>query len=246
MLDRGLTADGVAQALGWSRARVTARMRLLELPERARVLVGGGVIPVSAVDVLRTVQTVSTDVLAVLLEYVAHAGPDGGERLLSDPGWVLGCAVRERPGGMFTARLDTISGQQVEELRLGKKANANLERASELAEKIDRYSYGPRIRFAELEIDQARAAGVLLELDRAAPLIVERSLYRELCKQALARTVTELEAQVEQRAEDRRAERQAARETPPTPLAQAQRRERAALRDIAVQAHGVNLDSADR
>ena len=35
MLDHGLTEDGAAQALGWSKARVTARVKLLELPEQA-------------------------------------------------------------------------------------------------------------------------------------------------------------------------------------------------------------------
>ena len=41
MLDRGLTEDGAAQALGWPKHRVTARVTILELPERAQqVLLG--------------------------------------------------------------------------------------------------------------------------------------------------------------------------------------------------------------
>jgi ParB family chromosome partitioning protein len=32
MLDRGLTEDGAAQALGWPKQRVTARVKILELP----------------------------------------------------------------------------------------------------------------------------------------------------------------------------------------------------------------------
>ena len=55
MLDRGLTDDGAAQALGWAKARVTARVKVLELPECAQQLVGGGVIPLSAVDQLRAI-----------------------------------------------------------------------------------------------------------------------------------------------------------------------------------------------
>ena len=35
MLGRGLTEDGAAQALGWPKHRVTARVKILELPERA-------------------------------------------------------------------------------------------------------------------------------------------------------------------------------------------------------------------
>ena len=64
-------------------------------------------------------------------------------------------------------------------------------------QQLDRCAYGgPRVRFSGEEVDQARAAGVTLEFERCAPLIVDRSLYRELVKQAIARTVTELEAQV--------------------------------------------------
>jgi hypothetical protein len=36
MLDSGLTEDGAAQALGWPKNRVTARVRIFELPERAK------------------------------------------------------------------------------------------------------------------------------------------------------------------------------------------------------------------
>ena len=36
MLADGLTEDGAAQALGWPKARVTARVKLLELPETAQ------------------------------------------------------------------------------------------------------------------------------------------------------------------------------------------------------------------
>src|SRR4051794_25943275 len=45
MLARGLTEDGAAQALGWPKNRVTARVKILELPERAQQLVGDGAIP---------------------------------------------------------------------------------------------------------------------------------------------------------------------------------------------------------
>ena len=48
MLDSGLTEDGAAQALGWPKQRVTARMRLLELPETAQQMVGARADPASA------------------------------------------------------------------------------------------------------------------------------------------------------------------------------------------------------
>ena len=42
MLDRGLTEDGAAQALGWPKVRITARVKILELPERAQEMIGAG------------------------------------------------------------------------------------------------------------------------------------------------------------------------------------------------------------
>ena len=70
MLDKGLTEDGAAQALGWPKARVTARVKLLELPERARELTGDGVIPLSAVELLRAIGKVSPELLEVLVDYI--------------------------------------------------------------------------------------------------------------------------------------------------------------------------------
>jgi ParB family chromosome partitioning protein len=70
MLDRGLTEDGVAQALGWPKARVTARVKVLELPERAQQLIGEGVIALAAVDQLRAIGTVAPDLLGAVIAYL--------------------------------------------------------------------------------------------------------------------------------------------------------------------------------
>ena len=59
MLERGLTEDGAAQALGWPKQRVTARVKVLELPERAQQLIGEGVIHPAGVDQLRAIGTVA-------------------------------------------------------------------------------------------------------------------------------------------------------------------------------------------
>ena len=74
------------------------------------------------------------------------------------------------------------------------------------------------MRFSDEEVDQARAAGVTIEFEHGAPLIVDRSLYRELVKQAIARTVSELEA----------ARRRAGRRAPGQPQRQALRARRPA------------------
>jgi hypothetical protein len=82
--------------------------------------------------------------------------------------------------------------------------------AEKLHRQRDRYAYGPpQIRFTDADVDQARAAGVLIEFDGAGrPIIVDRPLYRELVKGAIKRTHDELEA---------KPPRQRRRSRPPAP-----------------------------
>ena len=80
----------------------------------------------------------------------------------------------------------------------------------------------------------------MIEFERSAPIIVDRGVYRELCKAVIKRTVVELEAQVAAREHERKASRQ--RDRPADPVAEAQREERRQLREVAQRAHGVNLD----
>ena len=182
MLDKGFTEDGAAQALGWPKARITARVKLLELPEKARELVGAGVIPLSAVDQLRSIGAVSPPLLDLLIEYI---GGDQDQhtwvasQLVSDPGHVLGNALRESDSKVFAAYLQQLPAGAVDELRLGPKAGEQLAEAEKLHKQVNQYAYGaPAIRFVEQDVDEARAAGVLIELDRSVPIIVDRPLYR--------------------------------------------------------------------
>jgi ParB/RepB/Spo0J family partition protein len=242
MLASGLTEDGAAQALGWPKARVTPRMRLLELPDTAQQMVGDGQIALSSVEQLRAIGQVSLPLLDALIAYLADGNQFAAERLAREPGWVIDAALRETDSKVFAAHLSRIDGQDVAALRLGKKTEALYERAVELARQLDRYSYGADVRFSEVEVDQARAAGVVIEFERGWPLIVDRSLYRELVKQAIARTVTELEARVAERAAEKQAQRHATAELPADPGAEARREEQRAIREIAETAHGANLD----
>jgi hypothetical protein len=140
MLDKGLTEDGATQALGWPKARVTARVKLLELPEKARELVGTGVIPLSAVDQLRAIRAVSPQLLEVLVDYL-DGDPDGqtwaASQLVSDPGYVLGNALRETGSKVFAAYLDQLPSGAVDELRLGKKAAEQLTEAEKLSRQVN-------------------------------------------------------------------------------------------------------------
>ncbi len=81
MLDRGLTEAGTAQALGWSAQRVTARVKLLELPEAAQVMIGEGRVALSAVDQLRAIGSVSPVLLDALIAFLADGNEWAADRL---------------------------------------------------------------------------------------------------------------------------------------------------------------------
>ena len=74
--------------------------------------------------------------------------------------------LRETDSKVFAAHLSRVDSHEVAALRLGKKAEALYDRAVELARQLDRYSYGADVRSSEAEVDQARAAGVVVEFER--------------------------------------------------------------------------------
>jgi ParB/RepB/Spo0J family partition protein len=241
MLERGLTEDGAAQALGWPKARVTARVKILELPERAQQLIGDGVIALSAVDQLRSIGAVAPALLDAVIAYLDDGNAWAAERLAREPGWVLDAAMRETGEKTFAAYLDSVSSHMIAELRLGKKTEELRAAAEKLHRQLDRYAYGPpQVRFTEADIDQARAAGVLIEFERGRPIIVDRSVYRELVKAAITRTHDELQAKAAAAAQEKKAARSSA--APSDPLSAVKRERDTQLRELTDQAHGANLD----
>jgi ParB/RepB/Spo0J family partition protein len=241
MLDDGLTEDGAAQALGWPKARVTSRVKILELPERAQQMIGEGVIHLAAVDQLRAIGTVAPELLEALIAYVDDGNAAVASRLASQPGWVLDAALTHGERKVFAAHLSTVDSREIAELRLGKKTDELYAEAEKLHKQLDRHACGPpTVRFADEDVDQARAAGVLIEFERSSPLIVDRSLYRELVKAAIKRT----HATLEQKVADRAAERSTSKASnkPVDPAAVAKRDRDAQMRELADQAHGVNTD----
>jgi ParB/RepB/Spo0J family partition protein len=238
MLDDGLSEDGAAQALGWPKARVSARVKILELPERAQQLIGDGVIPLAAVDQLRSIGSVAPQLLDTLIAYIDDDNAGAAEQLLRDPGWVLGAALRHADDSkVFATYLTTVSANEVAGLRLGKKTDALYAEAEKLHKQLDRHAYGPpTVRFEDEDVDQARAAGVLIEFERGRPIIVDRAVYRELVKTAVKRT----HSTQEQKVADRAAERTATKATDPETAAKRERD--AQMRELADQAHGVNTD----
>ena len=109
MLDRGLTEDGAAQALGWPKKRVTARVKILELPERAQQLIGDGVIHLAAVDQLRAIGTVAPDLLDAVIAYLDDGNAWAAERLTREPGWVLDAALTPRRQRQGVRRLPALA-----------------------------------------------------------------------------------------------------------------------------------------
>jgi hypothetical protein len=87
---------------------------------------------------------------------------------------------------------------------------------------------------------RARAAGALIEFERGRPIMVDRTLYRELVKGASKRTHDELEARAATAAKEKQTAR--ASKVPADPVAVAKRERDAQLRELADQAHGANLD----
>ena len=96
------------------------------------------------------------------------------------------------------------------------------------------------MRFTDTDVDQARAAGVLIEFEHGRPIIVDRPLYRELVKAAIKRTHDDLEAKAAAAAKEKTTAR--AGKQPADPLTVAKRERDAQLRELTDQAHGANLD----
>ncbi len=239
MLDEGYTLDGAAQALGWSRQLATVRAKILKLPDTGQRLVGTGEIPVSAIDTLLAIVDVSPQIAGAVVATIAD-GNVAGSQLVNNAGWAIGQALRDAPKDTFGAYLNTVHPNDLKSLRLGKKTEALVAEAEKLHKLVEQYAYGPpTFRFDTSDVDQARAGGVLIELDGSAPIITDRALFRELAKQAIVRTVEELRERAVDKAKSKRAG-EGRRER--TPREELDVEHRATLRELTRQAHGTNLD----
>ena len=177
------------------------------------------------------------------MEYLADGNEHAAERLSSQPGWVIDAALERTAVGVFAAHLSRLDSHELPALKLGKKTEQLLEEATRLHKQIDRYAYGaPPIRFGEQDVDQARAAGVLIEFDGSAPVITDRAALQGAVQ---AGDQAHRRGSSASRPRRRRAGaqgRQGRRQGRVDPQAQARREHGRRLRVLAEQAHGANLD----
>src|SRR3954465_11640286 len=106
MLADGYSVDGAATVLGWHKRRVTARRRILELPESAQALVGSGEIPGAGIDALLEIQGLPPKLAPLGAGVIAGAAAEGnqlGAQLARDPGWLVRQTLAHRPGELFAA-----------------------------------------------------------------------------------------------------------------------------------------------
>ena len=205
-----------------------------------RRLVGSGAIPVSAIDTLLAIADVSPQIAQAVVATVA-SGTVAGSQLVNNAGWAIGQALRNAEKDTFGAYLNTLHHGDLRSLKLRKKTDALVAEAEKLHKQVEQYAYGPpTFRFDAADVDQARAGGVLIELDGGTPIITDLALYRELAKQVIARTVEQLRERAAAKAKDKRAGEGGRQRTPRDEF---DVEHRAALReDLARQARGTNLD----
>lgn len=225
LIDNGYTAEGAADALGASAQSVHNRLRLMGLPEEAREFFGpGGNLRPGHVDTLAAVATVSPDVAVI-------AAQRWNESPQQDVGWLMN---RDVPKGLYPAHTryqvyDTEYHKK--EISLGAK-HSNM--AKEMREKVHGYERDYEPMLGELEFDAARAAGVLIEFERYA-FVTDKAMMVDLLK----RRIEADHAAWKERPKDTKAK--AAAKTS-DPKAEAKKAARATLRDLQVQAQGVNLE----
>ena len=239
MVEDGLTQAGAAQAAGLSRARVAAVLKILDLPEAAQALVGEGVISLTAVDALLAVGAASTRLLDATIAHVVKHPRDSSE-LARNPGWFISRTVAStRAAKAFAVGVGRLTAHDWGASRSARRSRRCSRRSRTSNARCCPTPTRVEISLDDVEVDQARAAGVLLELGGNHTLITDRDLYRELLLAAMNRKKEALTAQL---AAKDRAKGKTTAKPALSPEEAAERTRRAELRGACDSAHGVNLD----
>ena len=101
MLERGLTEEGAARALGWSRRSVTQRAKLLSLPDDVARGLGDGRIALADLETLLAIHARFPRIGALLGRYLLERANGSA---MHDPTWTLSNALRAQDQ-VFAVRL---------------------------------------------------------------------------------------------------------------------------------------------
>ena len=251
ILDEGRSEDQAGELLGMSKNLVTRRVKLLELPDAARRLVGDGTLTLATVDPMREIAQANPELLDAVVEFIGeYAEEIAPDDFAYQPLSILLAAVEATERDVFAAPLGEVPLKSADLLPNDEATTALIAEARELHKQINPYSFGdPHIRFTEAETDRARAAGVLLEYGEENPVVTDLAVYQDLCRTAVAAGVEALK----QQAAERTQEEESIFGTPvkkdkPDPddeRTTLEKKHRAEMRQLAATAHSANLDLGD-
>jgi ParB family chromosome partitioning protein len=266
MVDRGLTEDGAAQALGWPKHRVTQRAKLLSLPDDVAQAFGEGRLAMSSLDFTLAVHESFPGHCALLARYLVAAATESDRvnRLdAHDLAWQFRTAQRWAEdngvdgGELFMVHVGSFGLREYVEVAggVGKTKKQVREAIDEIGAIQGHRGYGEQtpgtwacVEFTEEHVDQARALGVLLETDRGA-YITDRAVLKQLMEDAAKAylpTLRQLKAHERAtRADAKKAEKRAKAEAPPNPLDAIEVQHKAKQREFAVQGRAANLALGD-
>jgi hypothetical protein len=266
MLDRGLTEDGAAQALGWSKQRVTQRAKLLALPDDVARAFGEGWLAMSSLEFTLALHERCPGHCALLARYLIDAARESGRvnRLDGhDLAWQFQNAQRwaedrgDEDARLFMRNLGSFGLRDYVDIAggIGKTKKAIREAIDEIGSIQGHRGYGStssgqyaRVEFAEEQIDQARALGVLLQTDRGA-YVTDRTVLKQLMEDAATAYLPLLQQMKREekaaQAEAKRAERKAKAEAAPNRLDAIEAEHKAKQREFAVQGRAANLGLGD-
>lgn len=241
------THKKIGARINKSAAFVSEHLRLLKLPEIVQVYIANGVVPVAAERALREVAAVSPPVAAAACELVQRGEVEARD-LIERPCEVLQAvadAKRPEPPTM----IDAGHGESLS------RVVTDPEKYAALAERYravvpHESAADPFIRFADAEVDAARAAGCLVEVEEkdggwtyTLAYITDATFAADLAERVVDRIEQEAMEKAKEQAELAGVESSDDEDgsTPAEKLKEARRAERKAKEKAAQAAHDRNL-----
>jgi len=173
LLDAGYTEDGCAKALGWTKQRVTRRVRMLELPEKVQALFGESAkAPQDALWPMLQINAVAPWLAEMIAEDATreHSETDLRELAREPDRFIDYYGEIEAEGENVPedvclercpGRVSFYGAQWVTP-----EIEARVEKRQRLRSQLG--EYGGQLELSEADADRARAAGVLLEVEADA------------------------------------------------------------------------------